>query len=89
MSAILDAPSMRKDEAVKVFDKLPEPACWRIPTKAMTLAGFRAWVISDQFPDKVRATFVDEEIYLDMSMEEMTTHAAVKAAICRGTPNSR
>src|SRR6266481_3061958 len=51
-----------------------------IPSKAYTLAGFRAWTDSDEFPEKgVRATFINGEIYLDMSMEDLETHAAVKA----------
>jgi Uma2 family endonuclease len=83
MAAILDAPDTRRHDTAKSFERLGQSACWRIPTKAMTLAGFRAWVTSDQFPENVRATFVDEEIYLDMSKEEITTHAAVKAAICQ------
>jgi Uma2 family endonuclease len=61
--------------------------CWRIPTGALTLAGFRAWVTSDQFPEKARTTYVDQEIYLDLSKEEITTHAAVKAAISQTLMN--
>lgn len=50
-----------------------------IPANAVTLAGFRAWTESEEFPEKgVRATFINGEIYLDMSMEDLETHAAVK-----------
>ncbi len=66
-----------------VLMQVKKDSCWRIPTKAMTFAGFRNWVTSDDFPENVRATFVDDEIYLDKSKEEITTHAAVKAAICQ------
>src|SRR5262245_43285486 len=55
----------------------------RIPPTAFTHAGFRDWVKSDDFPDKLRVTYVDGEIYLDMSKEELETHAAVKAEISR------
>lgn len=47
---------------------------------AMTLPGFRSWVGSDDFPEKVRTAFVDGEIILDMSQEEIITHAGVKAS---------
>jgi Uma2 family endonuclease len=55
----------------------------RIPVSAATLAGFRAWVLSDAFPEYVRAAFIGQEIHLDMSKEELETHAAVKAEVCR------
>src|SRR6266851_8355078 len=54
-----------------------------IPRDAFTLNGFRAWVLSDEFPEKLRVTYVDQEIYLDMSKEELQTHAVVKAEISR------
>ncbi|MCI0463439.1 MAG: Uma2 family endonuclease [Gemmataceae bacterium] len=57
--------------------------CLRIPTSACSLAGFREWVKSDEFPDEVRATFVAGEIYLDMSKEELETHNKVKGEVGR------
>ncbi len=55
-----------------------------IPASAHTLAGFRAWVLSDDFPEKgVRVTFISGEVYLDMSLEELETHAKVKSEVCR------
>ncbi len=54
-----------------------------IPRGVNTLAGFRDWVLSEDFPEKVRATFVDQEVYLDMTMEELETHASVKAETSR------
>jgi len=54
----------------------------RIPADATTLAGFRAWVTSDDFPEKLRVTFIRGEIDIDMSKEEVQTHAAVKAQVC-------
>jgi Uma2 family endonuclease len=66
-----------------------EPLCVRIPTSALTLAGFRAWATSDAFPDNLRAAFLGEEIFLDMSNEDLDTHAFVKGEIARvvGTLN--
>src|SRR5258708_18522346 len=58
-----------------------------IPRNAFTLDGFRAWVLSDEFPEKLRVTYVDQEIYLDMSKEELQTHVVVKGEIARGIMN--
>ena len=55
----------------------------RIPAAAGTLAGFRAWVTSDEFPQGVRATFLGSEILLDMSPEEIQTHILVKGEVGR------
>jgi Uma2 family endonuclease len=54
-----------------------------VPPSAFTLSGFRAWVKADGFPERVRVAFLDGEIYLDMSNEELETHVAVKGEIGR------
>src|SRR5438270_6041475 len=41
-----------------------------VPASAFTLAGFRAWATADDFPERVRVTFIDGEVFLDMSNEE-------------------
>jgi Uma2 family endonuclease len=53
----------------------------RIPTTAMTLSGFRKWATSPQFPEHVRAAFIDGEVYLDMSNEDPEAHVAVKGEV--------
>jgi Uma2 family endonuclease len=58
-----------------------------IPKVAHTLAGFRRWVLSDDFPEKLRVTFCAGEVYLDMSKEEIRTQAAVKAEVARFSLN--
>lgn len=55
----------------------------RIPASALTLAGFRDWATSDAFPEHIRAAFIDKEIFIEMSNEDLGTHAAVKAEISR------
>jgi Uma2 family endonuclease len=52
-----------------------------IPPEAHTLAGFRAWVLSDEVPEKLRVCFLRGRIYIDMSKEEILSHASVKTAI--------
>lgn len=53
----------------------------RTPPKPSSLSGFRAWVLSDFFPEKLKATFFDGEVFLDMSKEDIRAHAAVKTAV--------
>lgn len=50
-----------------------------VPAAAHTLAGFRAWATSDDFPERGRISFLDQEIFIDMSPEELETHSMVKA----------
>jgi Uma2 family endonuclease len=52
-----------------------------IPASAQTLAGFRAWAKSDDFPERGRFSFLDGEIFIDMSPEELQTHSPVKAEV--------
>jgi Uma2 family endonuclease len=50
----------------------------RLPRNATTHAGFRRWITSLEFPEKVSPTFVDGEIWLSMSPESLETHNKVK-----------
>jgi Uma2 family endonuclease len=58
-----------------------DPVHLVVPRSAWTLAGFRAWVTSDAFPEKARATFVEGEVLVDMSPEAIDTHNSVKTEI--------
>jgi Uma2 family endonuclease len=49
-----------------------------LPASAHTLDGFRAWAKSEQYPERGRICFLDGEIFIDMSPEELETHVAVK-----------
>jgi Uma2 family endonuclease len=49
-----------------------------LPRTARSHAGFRAWVTSPAFPDYVRPTFVDGDVWLDVSPESIETHNKVK-----------
>jgi len=61
------------------------PIC--VPISAGTHAGFRAWVTSDEFPEKLRASFINGEIVIDMSPEELETHNKVKGEVYGGLRN--
>src|SRR4051794_8128863 len=52
-----------------------------IPAGAMTLAAFRDWAASPGFPDHVRASFIEGEIFIDMSNEDPELHVMVKTVI--------
>jgi len=52
-----------------------------IPRDAHTLAGFRRWVRSDEFPEKQPVLFLKGEVYLFMPIEDVFTHAAVKTPV--------
>jgi Uma2 family endonuclease len=54
---------------------------FHVPRDAHTLAGFRRWVLSDEFPEKQPVLFLRGEIYLFMPKEDVFTHAAVKTAV--------
>ena len=78
MTAIQSPPSMLTSDG-RVDDGTP--GLFRIPRGIHSLAGFRAWVLSDEFPEKLKVTYVDGEVFLDMSKEEIRSHAAVKTAV--------
>jgi Uma2 family endonuclease len=52
-----------------------------IPADAYTLAGFRRWAISDEFPERGRISFLDGEIEIDMSPEEIRAHSDPKTEL--------
>lgn len=52
-----------------------------IPVNAATLDGFRAWAISDDFPQRGRISFINREVLVDMSPEEVSTHNKIKTAV--------
>jgi len=52
-----------------------------MPAAAATLDGFRAWACSGDFPDKGRISYINDEILLEMSPEELETNVKVKTVI--------
>jgi hypothetical protein len=55
-----------------------------VPASAFTLAGFRAWARSEESPPQARLTFLDGEVIIDMSGEELGVHGLVRTAVCGG-----
>ena len=56
-----------------------EPLC--IPPDAGTLEGFRRWSSSESFPEKGRIDFLDGELEVDLSPEDIYMHGAAKTAL--------
>jgi Uma2 family endonuclease len=54
---------------------------FEIPLDALTFEGFRQWVHSSEFPETGRIDFLDGDIEVDMSPEDLHTHGIVKLAI--------
>jgi Uma2 family endonuclease len=52
-----------------------------MPTGSMTLAEFRKWTYSDDFPKTGLIAFIGNEIFIDMSPERLTSHGSVKTAV--------
>lgn len=51
---------------------------------ARSLDGFRDWAHSDDFPQRGKVSFIQGEILIDMSPEDLSTHSQIKAEIgCR------
>ncbi len=53
----------------------------RVPPDAGTLEGFRRWSSSESFPEKGRIDFLDGELEIDLSPEDIYTHGGAKTAL--------
>jgi len=53
----------------------------RIPAAVHTLAAFRRWAQSDRFPEQGRIDYLEGDVDVDMSPEDLYTHGVVKAAV--------
>jgi Uma2 family endonuclease len=52
-----------------------------VPDAAFDHAGYRAWVTSDTYPERIRTTYVRGEVVVEMSPESLEAHSKVKAAL--------
>jgi len=53
----------------------------RIPSTAFTQRGFRAWATSEEYPESGRISYLDGEIWIDMSPETIETHTLIKSEV--------
>lgn len=68
---------MSRAHAVIVEDGL------RVPSSAFTFAGFQRWLTAPDFPESGRIDYLAGDVEVDMSPEDVQTHAVVKAALAR------
>ena len=54
----------------------------RIPMDVDGLDAFRSWALSDSFPDSGRIDFIDGNIEVDMSPEDLCSHGTLTTEIC-------
>ncbi len=52
-----------------------------IPADVVDVESFRRWALSPRFPDRGRFSFLNGEVWFDMSPEELLTHNRVKGEI--------
>jgi len=53
----------------------------RIPEDAFSFEGFQRWMESDDFPENGRIDYLEGNVYVDMSPEDLYTHSSPKTAI--------
>jgi Uma2 family endonuclease len=51
------------------------------PAAARSLAGFREWCASDDFPEDARICYLAGELYIEMGHERISSHVALKTAL--------
>jgi Uma2 family endonuclease len=66
---------------------LAETPPLRIPTEALTFAGFNRWVTSDRVPRGWRLARIGGELFVEMSPEEIQSHGQLKTEIIRVLAN--
>lgn len=58
-----------------------------VPDSALRLEGFRDWAHSDAFPENGRISFLNGEVIVDMSPEDLETHNKCKTGLTAGWYN--
>ncbi|MSP63383.1 MAG: hypothetical protein EXR72_24185 [Myxococcales bacterium] len=64
---------------LEFFDRSGDQVC--VPVSAIEHLGFREWATSDEFPENLGAAWVDGEVILDMSPQELEGHSKVQVAL--------
>ena len=58
-----------------------------IPDWVVDLASFGRWAESDEFPEEGRVSFIDGDVWVDMSLEQVFSHVKVKTLFTRVVGN--
>jgi Uma2 family endonuclease len=70
---------MSRNASIKVRDRWDVRL--EVPPDGTTLEGFRRWSSSESFPEKGRIDFLDGELEVDLSPEDIYMHGGVKTAL--------
>ena len=62
---------------------LTHAGCLTIPPGVGALPRFRRWACSDRFPEGVKISFLDGELWIDMSPEDLYAHNILKGEFVR------
>ncbi len=73
-------PQISVSRRVKQVVVHPAPAFY-MPAGSMTLAEFRQWTYSDDFPTSGEIAYIGKEIFIDMSPERIDSHASPRFEI--------
>ncbi|MBI2478008.1 MAG: Uma2 family endonuclease [Planctomycetia bacterium] len=60
-----------------------DTATVRVPVALTTLTAFRSWIQSDGVSEETRAYFLNGEVWIDMSREQLFSHNQVKGEVTR------
>jgi Uma2 family endonuclease len=63
--------------------QLPKTLHVTVPEAARSLAGFRQWAASKEFPESAKIAFLAGELYIDLNPEMFDSHNQVKNAVNR------
>src|SRR5262245_4843386 len=66
--------------SVRVPEPMLPPAL-TIPASARTLAGFCDWVLSPDYPEHGKITYLNGDLVFDMSPEELNAHSLIRKEI--------
>src|SRR4051812_45241589 len=55
-----------------------------IPDWVVDLESFRRWVDAEDVPEKARLSYLENEVWVDMSREQVFTHVLVKTEMTTG-----
>ncbi len=54
-----------------------------IPTSVVDLESFRRWILLGEWPSPIRLSFLAGVFWIDRTMEQMSSHNAVKTEVAR------
>jgi Uma2 family endonuclease len=66
---------------IVIFPGEHADAVVRVPCDAATLDGFRRWATSADFPERGEISFIEGEVFVDMSPENLDLHNFLKGEI--------